>query len=390
MSKKIIAGAVAAAVIGMVPMTASAVNFKDVMAGKTDFSIGGYIKVDAMVSDYEDFEPGAASTDRTFYFPAGMRGTGSSSEENVRKFDAHARQSRINFKTSSKIDGHSLTSYIEMDFMTTSNGNEIISNSYSPRLRHAFIKFDNWLIGQTWSTFMNVYALPESVDFVGPTESTVFIRQPMIRYSNGGLMVALENPESFGAGVSDRDDNELPDLVARYVHKGDFGHVSLGGVVRQLTVETAGPGGDDTATGWGLSLSGKIKVGAKDDIRFELNHGEGVGRYVGVAIAQDAFVDSNGDLETIELTAWHASYRHFWTDKLRSNFIYGTIDIDQDSDAGFATARAEEVTSYQVNLMYSPVKPLTFGVMYMHSERDDFDGVDMEMDRVQVSAKYAF
>ncbi len=60
-------------------------------------------------------------------------------------------------------------------------GDERTSNGYSPEIRHAFISYDGWLFGQTWTTFMDVNALPDSIDFVGTTDGTVFVRQAQVR-----------------------------------------------------------------------------------------------------------------------------------------------------------------------------------------------------------------
>ena len=89
----------------------------------------------------------------------------------------HAKETRLGVATKTDADGHMLKTYIEMDFSVTSGGDERISNSYSPRMRHAFLSYDNWLFGQTWSTFMNVGTLPETLDFIGNTDGAVFVRQ---------------------------------------------------------------------------------------------------------------------------------------------------------------------------------------------------------------------
>ena len=88
-----------------------------------------------------------------------------------------------------------VTGFIEMDFLG-GGGNQIISNSSHPRLRHAFIKYKSILVGQTWTTFQNTSSLAEAADFGGPLNASAFIRQGQIRYTNGGLQVSLENPHS--------------------------------------------------------------------------------------------------------------------------------------------------------------------------------------------------
>ncbi|WP_338027374.1 DcaP family trimeric outer membrane transporter [Colwellia maritima] len=116
-----------------------------------------------------------------------------------------------------------VTGFIELDFYG-GGGNQIISNSSNPRLRHAFIKYKNIMVGQTWTTFMNTTALAEAADFGGPLVASSFIRQGQIRYTNGGLQISLENPYS-DLGESSQD--SIPDFIAKYTFKGDWGNVSV-------------------------------------------------------------------------------------------------------------------------------------------------------------------
>ena len=77
-----------------------------------------------------------------------------------------ARESRINFKAKTEQGGHKMGMVLEIDFLGTNDGNEVVTNGSSPRMRHFFFTFDNWLFGQTWSTFMDTAALAETVDFL--------------------------------------------------------------------------------------------------------------------------------------------------------------------------------------------------------------------------------
>jgi hypothetical protein len=143
-------------------------------AAETTYKFGGYAKFDAMLTDYSDGTPDGNSLMRQFYYtPQIPIGDGTGSSDMTADFQA--RESRINFRADTTTDGgDKITAFIEMDFFTHGDGNEVVSNSYSPRLRHAFIKYNKWTFGQTWSTFQDVAALPEALDFVGPAESTTF------------------------------------------------------------------------------------------------------------------------------------------------------------------------------------------------------------------------
>ena len=369
----------------LMPFSASAYNFSDVFGGDVDVSIGGYAKLSAMWTDTDSgsLAGGSGGTGRTFYLPSAIPTGG---EDGDAVFDMTARESRINFKGKTKAGDHALGVVLEMDFLTTGFGNEAVSNSYSPRLRHYLLTFDNWLFGQTWSTFMDTGALPDALDFLGAPEGTVFIRQPMVRYSMGGFQVALENPETFtDAGVN--DDNSIPDFAANYSMKMDWGHLRFNGLIRELKYDTGAA--DDSTTGWGVGVSGKVKLFDTDDIRFAVNYGDGMGRYTSLGVVRDAVVDpANGDLEAVESLAGFVAYRHMWNSQWRSNLILSLVDVDNPSFA--PGSLNESATSVQVNLMYNPVKPITLGVMYLRGELEKENGDEGELDRVQFAAKYAF
>ena len=116
--------------------------------GEFTFTYGGYVKLDAMYSDYSDGNPADGSIGRDFYVPSTTPVNGDS-DDGV--FDMHAKQTRFYLGTKGNYDGHELGGRIEMDFLLSPGGNERVSNSYNPRLRHAFITYDKWLFGQTLS-----------------------------------------------------------------------------------------------------------------------------------------------------------------------------------------------------------------------------------------------
>jgi hypothetical protein len=344
-----------------------------------------------MFSDYSDGTPDGNSLMRQFYYapqiPIGD-GTGSSDMTT----DFQARESRLNFRVDHKTaGGNSVTAFVEMDFFTDSqNGNEVVSNSYQPRLRHAFIKYDKWTFGQTWSTFQDVAALPEALDFVGPAESTTFIRQSMIRYTSGNLELAVENPQTFVSGGT-RDLSSVPDLIARYTFKLDGGsYVKLAGLVRSLKIQDTGNGSQEDATAWGLSASTKFVFGNGSDLRAMVNFGDGIGRYVGLGFVPDGYIDGNtGAIETAESLSWFVAYRAVWNDKWRSNFMYGTNSIDYNDDAQVGGLN-DSASSFHVNLIHNVLPKLDIGAEVIYGERETVNGTDGDFTRVMFSAKYAF
>ena len=317
-------------------------------------TFGGFIKIDYRYVDgnvgYRDF----------------WIGGGSVLPEDKSQTKFFANESRINMKF---VHGE-VTGFVEMDFYG-GGGNEVISNSSHPRLRHAFIKYQDFTFGQTWTTFMNTSALAETADFAGPMVGESFVRNTMIRYNWNGLELALENPESWGNdGIDDSPDadaasDELPDFVAKYTFKGDWGNVSVSALARQLNFDN---GDDETAIG--ASIAGRIKTVGKDDFRFQAHFGE-MGRYVGVTAAPDVF---NGEVE--ETTAYMAAYRHFWTEDTRSSIFYGYIETEESD---------RERIHYGVNLFKNLTPKLSIGAEVGVFDMDDLDA---DSSYAQFTAKY--
>ncbi|QIZ76366.1 DcaP family trimeric outer membrane transporter [Ferrimonas lipolytica] len=378
--------AVAVAVLAAVPFA---------QANDTAFKFGGYIKLDVLVSDYSEGAPADDSTGRDFYVPGTIVGGDENRDSAVT--DITARESRFNLSSTTNLDGHKLKSFIELDFLPHKDGTETVSNSYSPRIRHAYVSYDNWLAGQTWSTFQNPGALPEALDFIGAAEGTVFVRQAQLRYTNGGLQLSLENPETVISDVrantyekETTSSSLLPDAVARYNFNAGGAKMSVAALLRQISVEETvnGTKVDETDTGYGVSFSGVVPVAGNDKFKFMVNYGDGFGRYLAVNYINDAVLTGNDELETIEVMSGFATYQHWWSDKWRSNFVVSALEADYDTNP--TVAMNEKSMSYLANILYSPIKPLTVGIEYMHAENEKTDGSDADMDRVQMSVKYAF
>ncbi len=355
----------------------------------TTYKFGGYAKFDAFFTDYSDGTPDGNSLMRQFYYaPQIPVGDGSADDDITADFQA--RETRINFRADTKTaGGDSITAFIEMDFFIHGDGNEVVSNSYSPRMRHAFIKYNNWTFGQTWSTFQDVGALPEALDFVGPAESTTFIRQAMVRYTTGNLELAVENPESFVSGGT-RGLSTMPDLIGRYTFKvGNGGYVKVAGLYRSIKIQDTGSGSQADEAGYGISASAKLPFGNGADLRAMVTFGDGVGRYVGLGFVPDGYIDVNGDIATAEALAYFVALRLPFGNGWRANIMYGNTSIDYDDDVA-AAALNDTGSSIHVNLIYNILPKLDVGAEIIYGERELVNGTDGDFTRFQFSAKYAF
>jgi hypothetical protein len=359
------------------------------------FSYGGFIKLDAMATDTSDGRIADGSSGRLFYVPSTIPVAANDAPDGGDPYaDFHAQFSRFWLSADHvTANGDKLKGYVEMDFFGGGNntlvGNETSTNTYAVSLRQAYVSWNNWLAGQTWSNFQDTAALPDAVDFVGTTDGTIFVRQAQVRYTKGAWSVSAENPQTtvtpfLGAAPRfNSGDNVMPDLTARWLKKGDWGHFTVAGMVRQFKYL------DETATGGAVSVSGKFNLGTSDDIRYMVNAGSGIGRYLAFGLGSDAFVDASGDLEPLDGYGAFVSWRHVFSPKLRGNLMYSAAHFDNDTSiTGFGVT--ERSQSYHANLIYSPFPKLDVGAELSWGQRSLEDDREGDLTRVHTTVKYSF
>ncbi|WP_290743127.1 DcaP family trimeric outer membrane transporter [Haliea sp.] len=372
----------------------------------TRFGYGGYIQLDAITSRYSEGKPTNDLVDDFLVSSLIPVEPASGDGEAATSTKLHAQSSRFFFTTRTPTAQGSIDTRIELDFMLSPGGDERISNSWNPRLRHAYINWDmgegrSLLAGQSWSTFFNVGALPDLLDFVGPV-STIFVRQPQVRWTEGNFQFALENPatridELSDTGVNRRLDNAetIPDLIARY--NGTAGDLSwtLAAMGRQLGYESRLNSGEKLASddtwGYGLSLAGKWQL-ANGDMRFMLNQGSALGRYMGLNTFDDGYIDSNGDIDTIAQWGAMLAYQHAWSAQWRSTFALSASAADNPSIGEYATAGqlAKRYESAHANLNWLPHPGLQLGGELIYARKELEDGRSGDLSRLQFAMKYAF
>ena len=358
------------------------------------FSFGGFVKLDAMLTDTNAGEIADGSAGRMFYLPSAIPVGGV--DEAHADIDTHAMFSRFWFASDGEVQGHKTRAYLEFDLFgggMSNLGNQASTNTHGVTLRQAYVTWDKWLAGQTWSNFQDVAALPDAVDFVGPTEGTTFVRQAQVRYTSGPFSVALENPQTLVNGYHSTartlsDDGSLPDLTARWTSKGDWGHFSVAGIARQLRHDTATTSASDT--GYGVSVSGKYNLGKSDDVRYMLTAGRGIGRYVAFGLGADGVLDATGgELDGIGVLAGFVSWRHVFNPKLRGNLMFSRAQLDNDTDwTGFGVT--ESAQSVHANLIYSPFPKLDIGAELIWGNREVESGADGDLRRLHTTVKYSF
>ncbi len=322
-----------------------------------------------------------------------------------------ARTSRFGIQTTTPTKLGNVGVRLEGDF-NGPNGfqSEGWTNSVLFRLRHAYGTVGNLLVGQTWTTFLDFGAAPDTVDFNGPG-TLALVRNPMIRYtipmgSGMSLALAAENirgPQfsADAAGNPDRRFQTLPDLHANFSWSGSQGSFSARAVTlryNRILVDGGGAPVDQaakSAQGFAFAVSGSYNLGANDTIQAQFSGGPGVGRYLFNTIATGAYSNNAaGDLELITAYGAHAAITHKWNPELRSTLVgaYSWV-VDPKIDGGsFGPGNQEKFIQAFGNVFWSFAKNAEFGVEYAYGQWESFgpNSVKGTQNRVNASFHYNF
>jgi outer membrane murein-binding lipoprotein Lpp len=361
----------------------------------TSLAIGGYAKLDAI---FNSVSAGAGRTADQFLIPSTIPvGLSARGEHGQTTFSA--RESRLWLKSFTPTEWGDLNTYLEIDFYAQDTIDERTTNSHSPRLRHGYGILGNFLAGQTWSTFMNVGALPELNDFGGPV-GQIIVRHPQVRWTQPiwiagtpfEIQAALELPETTltlpdGTRLTP-DDDRSPDIVARLNYNPDWGTLSIAGLARQIRVSDPDENRESEAWGGAVSLAGRIRTFGLDNFRFMLNYGNVLGRYVSYNLFNDGALSTGGRIDLLNVYGGFAAYQHWWSPNWRSTVAYGFAQADYPGFVAQSVSR--QAQSVHVNLLWSPLLQTTIGLEYIYALREVASGEHGDLQRVQFSTRFNF
>ncbi|WP_462170712.1 DcaP family trimeric outer membrane transporter [Pseudoalteromonas xiamenensis] len=348
-------------------------------------SVSGMLKADAI------YDLSGLRGDRADYLA-----TQAGSDSPYSRF--HMRESRL--KVQWQDAQHNVSGVIEGDFFAngthSSSSIERIANGDTGRLRHAYLSGNQWLIGQTWSNFVDVRSFPETLDFSNDT-GQAFVRQTQIRYSQPWqqfiLSASLENPESDvinESGVQTYSSDTLPDATVRLLQQHSKGHWSVQVILRQLSVTQNQQTHD--VFGGGAAVSGRWYFSETTHLRWHFTCGKGLGRYLQEASGYAATFDGQ-TLDALTSKGGYLALQHHWFPTLRSNVSIGALKIDLPASLQ-DNQRLNTLLSSHINTIWKSSNVLEFGLEWSWFERAQYAQPTVTQhlhgSRLQASMKYQF
>lgn len=265
---------------------------------------------------------------------------------------------RLGLDFKAPIADQNVTGKVEVDFLGSGDG---------LRIRHAYLNYNDWLVGQTWSNFAPPDYIPDTVDAMTYTGGAVK-RTPQLRYTHRfspetNLVTALEDPKDSSSNM------RLPALTARLNHKVlDNMQVGIRGLVTEKRTDV------DTTTAWGVGVGAKWDLGERTTLKADYYHVKGDSSFV-LSTNPGFVVDSNKNIvDENEFDSIIIGLTQKFNEQWRGTAGYGYMTSDASENYLQHASGNINKTLWQTwaNVFYSPVKPVSFGLEYTVGERETF------------------
>ena len=346
--------AVVTAHVAATPAPASKPVMK--IASGAEFNLYGNVRADA------SYQVEGTSRDLPYNHINAVALEGNNENSDRLRSTLSATRLGMDFKAPVGAGDKALSGKVEVDFLGGASFDNL-------RIRHAYISYANWLIGQTWSNFAVPDYIPETVDALVYAGGSIK-RTPQVRHTSTfspatNLVLAVEDPKD--GSIKQR----LPALTARLNHK----------FADNLTVSARAMGhekriNEDEEMAWGVGLGTKYEVVPGTTLKADYYHVKGDSSFV--SFANTGVVAAGGNLYQSEFDSITVGITQQFNDKLRGTLGYGYMNFDQDN--GYLTAVNTSTVNKDLwqawaNVFYSPTKPLSFGLEYIYGEREAYGPV---------------
>ncbi|MEG1622239.1 MAG: DcaP family trimeric outer membrane transporter [Alistipes sp.] len=357
---------------------------------KFSFAFGGYINLRAAY----DFKGIADNID---FVPANIPMTPNYTTHQQLMMEATTTRLFVKAITNTRALGH-VVLFIEGDFR---GGAQM---SYTPRLRSAYISFLGLTLGRDVTTFCDLSAAPNTIDFQGPNAYN-FNFATMIRYevpfadNHLKFGVAAEMPEvsgSYGttfASIPQR----VPDFPVYMQYswgRNRQNHIRASGIFRNMYMHNLGTGKNTSLFGWGVQASGSMGLCRWVDLYFNGVYGQGITPYIqdisGLGLDFTPRPTDPARIQTMPMYGWQvAGQINFIPGKLFVSGGYSSVTVCK-KEGFYANDEYKQGTYSFANIFYFITPRCKVACEYLHGSRKNMDGNINYANRINTMIQYNF
>ncbi len=357
---------------------------------KFSFAIGGYVNLRAAYS----FD---GITNNIDFVPYDIPVPGNYATRQRLQMDASTSRVYLKGIANTRALGR-VVIFIDADFR---GGRE---NSYTPRLRSAYVSFKGLTLGRDVSTFCDLTAAPETVDFQGPNAYN-YNFATMIRYEYSfcrdhftmGMAAEMPNVSAtYGTDQLAAIPQRVPDFPVYFQYawgKNRQNHFRASAVFRDMYYYNLTSEKVSTHFGWGVQASGNMAVGKALNIYFNGVYGEGITPYIldltgsGLDFTPNPLNPSYS--QVTPMYGWQAAAR---INLLKNLFISGGYSMVKvlKKNTFYSTDEYREGQYIFGNIFYNITPRFKIAAEYLYGTRRNMDGARNHANRLNLMAQYNF
>ncbi len=269
------------------------------------------------------------------------------------------------------------------------------------KLHNAYMQFKYATMGYNTGNFMDVAAVPFTLDYAGPC-GMVFYRTVQAAFHYGfdwglSMGVAFEAPDVKGTSNEfvTVGKQRMPNIPIYFRYSwADNNHVRVSGILRDLSYDDHVNNKNRQKLAWGAQATTLMTFGNLQ-LRGQYCIGEGIGSLfndisnVGVDIVPNP---NNLSHMTMLLTdGWYAGLQYNFTPRLFASATYSQCSVH--SKLGYGSANPDNYKRGQyvvANVCYNLTSSIQIGAEYLHGWRTDFESDTNNANRVNLSAQFNF
>ncbi|MBD8487247.1 hypothetical protein IFO69_00665 [Echinicola sp. CAU 1574] len=296
-------------------------------------------------------------------------------------------QTRMGFEVTRKTSAGNLFARIETDFAGV--------NGF--RIRHAYGQYKNFLVGQTWSLFSQVAALPATADFSGPSGS-VRSRTPQLRYSlpkpihgmNISLGLEYLIPDlSIPDSLTIQTFQLIPNITGKADKNFQWGYLQVSGIIPMLSART-----DSNKLivrpGWGLASSSYGNITSNSKWHIQIAGGQAISSFLKDLNDNglDVILDQDENPHVPFSWGGYLGYEYLWYEGLSSNVIYSIVQTEEfefNPDNAFRRG-----TTWRANTFWDFIEGAKLGAEIIYGRRVDHNHVKGNAVRFNLLFYYDF
>ena len=300
-----------------------------------------------------------------------------------KRFHLSANQSRLGFGFKFPKAIRNTVAFLEGDFLSSTKG----ANTFF-RLRHAYVNYGEWMIGQTWTNFGDVNAGPNTLDLEGPNSMPAY-RVAQVRWRRKltdklTLTLALEEPKSDYTPLDSATalKASFPELVIkpRLVFKN--GHWANSLIYKPLVYTDKNYSFKKKLGTWGFTSSLNINVPekvmfkpfgiTKRTVSFFGIIGEGTQGAVNDfgGLGYEAFPKDPNSLESLLYYGGYVSCSFVFKKRWSSTYVYSYLHQEKPATTEFIFKQSHYLSA---NAVYAFNKYFTAGFEILNGIKENYD-----------------